>query len=124
MTNTVLSITPFRDIHGLNISSKNGRNFIIDIYQGKEENFDSEVTVLDNISTSKGSWLYKMSPVSSSSSDNFKASIEFILKYLSSVDNTDSISDIHNLCNCPFVSEVEQNNILSKLGQKINVRVN
>jgi len=124
MTTTVLSITPFRDVHDINVTSKNGRSFIIDIYKGNNDSFDSEVTVLDNVSSLKGSWLYKTSPATSSASDNYKAAIELIKNYLSSVDDKDSISDIHNPCNRPFISGADQNKVLKGLGENINVRVN
>ena len=124
MVTTVISISPFRKVHDINVKSKNGRNFVIDIYEISNGSYESEVTVLDNISSNKGSWLYKTLPSSSSANDNFKASVDLIDQYLSSVDNADSIIDVHNPCNCPFVPEADQNSILVNLGHSFSVRVN
>ena len=128
MATTILSIGTSRKVHDINITSTNGRRFIVDIYEDSNGGYESEVAVLDNISSTKGSWIYKVSPSGSSVVDNFKASIEMIQKYCSSVDSKDSISDIHNSCNCPFncpfISESQQNNVLSGLGVGIKVRVN
>lgn len=124
MTTTIFSITPFRNVHDINVTSKNGRSFIIAIYKDSNNSLDSEVTVLDNVSSLKGSWLYKTSPTTPSVSDNFKAAIELIKNYLASVDSKDSILDVHNPCNCPFISDTDQDKVLSGLGQNINVRVN
>ena len=124
MATAVLSIGPFRKVHDINVSSKNGRNFIIVIYEDGNGGYESEVTVLDNISVTKGSWIYKVSPASTSVEDNFKSAIELIQKYLSSVDPKDSISDIHNPCNYPFISETQQNNVLASMGVSLTVRIN
>jgi len=124
MATTILSIGPFRTVHDINVASKNGRSFIIDIYEDGNGGYESEVTVLDNISSTNGSWIYKVSPATTSVEDNFKAAIELIQKYLSSVDPKDSISDIHNPCNCPFISESQQNNVLASMGVNIRLRVN
>ena len=121
---TVFSVTPFRNVHDINVKSREGRNFIIDIYQVNLDSCDSTVTVLDNISKTNGSWCYNTGPAAASANDNFKTAIELIQKYLRAVDTNDSISDIHNPCNCPFVSEVDQSNIVSSLGVPVSVRVN
>ena len=123
MTTTVLSIGPFRDVHDIEVATKNGRRCTIDIYKN-DGGFDSEVTILDGVSNNPGSWAYKTSPASSSAVDNFSAAVELIKKYISQVDSTDEIIDIHNPCNTPFISESEQNNELSKQGVSISVRVN
>jgi hypothetical protein len=121
---TIFSVTTFRGVHDINIKSREGRNFIIDIYQRDADVYDSIVIVLDNVSTTKGSWWYKTDPATSSANDNFKAAVELIKQYLSTVDTNDSITEIYNPCNCPFVSEADQNNILPSLGVFVMVRVN
>lgn len=120
---TVFSVTPFRNVHDINVKSGGGRNFIIDIYQRDADIYDSTVIVLDNVSSTKGSWCYNTDPATSSAIDNFKAAVELIQQYLSAVDANDSIADIYNPCNCPFVSEADQNNIVSSLGVFVMVRV-
>ncbi len=121
---TVFSLTPFRNVHDVNVKSKSGIAFVIDIYEQSNTQYDSTVTVLDNITTNKGSWLYNVTPNSASANDNFEAAIQLIIKYITTFDQNDTITDIHNPCNCPFVSEVDQNSILSQLSVNISVRVN
>jgi hypothetical protein len=121
---TVFSVTPSRNVHDINLKTGKGRDFIIDIYQGNADIYDSTVTVLDNVSNTKGSWCYDTTPATSSANDNFKAAVELIQQYLSSVDENDSIAGIYNPCNCPFVSEEDQNMIVSSLDVSVTVRVN
>ena len=123
MTTTVLSIGPFRDVHDIEVTTKNGRRCTIDIYKN-DAGFDSEVTILDSVSNNPGSWVYKTNPASSSAADNFSAAVELIKNYISQVDSTDEIQDIHNPCNTPFISEADQNNVLSNQGVSISARVN
>lgn len=120
----LLSASLLRHVHDVNVKSKNGRAFVIDIYQQNANTFDSTVTVLDRISSNPGSWLYAVNPPTTSENDNFSSAIELIQNYLASVDKTDAISDIHNPCNCPFVKEGDQNQLLSKLDIALKVRVN
>jgi hypothetical protein len=121
---TVLTITPFRNVHDIDVKSTKGRAFVIDIYKSVFGTYDSTVTVLDRVSNPPGSWLYNTQPATASANDNFKSALELIQKYLAAKDSTDSISDIHNPCNCPFVSEIDQNFIASGLGIGKKVRVN
>lgn len=121
---TVFSLTPFRNVHDVNVKSKSGIAFVIDIYEQNSTQYDSTVTALDNITTNKGSWLYNVTPKTLSANDNFEAAIQLIIKYITTFDKNDTIIDVHNPCNYPFVSEPVQNNILSQLGVNINVRVN
>lgn len=118
------TIKPFRHVHDVNVRTLKGRLFIVDIYDSIADAYDSTVTVLDRVSNTSGSWLYKTQPATESANDNFIAALELILAYLRSQDSTDSIAEIHNPCNCPFVSEADQNFIASNLGININVRVN
>jgi hypothetical protein len=121
---TVFSMTPFRNVHDANIKTAKGRLFVIDIYESSAGSYDSTVTVLDRVSNPSSSWLYNTKSASVSANDNFKAAVELIQGYLGSIDPTDSIAEIHNPCNCPFVSEDDQNTIASGLGISTKVRVN
>jgi hypothetical protein len=123
MATTVLSISPFRDVHDVDFITQKGRRFTVDIYKNAG-GFDSEVTVLDRVSSSPGSWLYKTKPASQSATDNFSAAVELIQDYLSQVDPADAVEDVHNPCNTPFISEAEQNNVLAQKGISLNVRIN
>ena len=117
-------MSPFRSVHSVDVKTTKGRFFVIDIYESGTASYDSTVSVFDRVSNSPGSWLYNTKPASPSANDNFKASVELIQNYLSSVDPTDSIADIHNPCNCPFISDANQNMVASSLGISIKVRVN
>lgn len=121
---TVFSISPFRNVHDVNVKTAKGRLFVIDIYESSSGNYESTVTVLDGVSNPPSSCLYNTNPVSALANDNFKAAVELIQGYLGSIDSTDSIAEIHNPCNCPFVSESNQNTIASGLGISTNVLVN
>lgn len=123
MATTVFSISPFRDVHDIDVSTQKGRRFTIDIYKNNG-GFDSEVIVLDRVSNNPGSWLYKTNPASSSAQDNFSAAIKLVQDYLSQVDPQDAISDIHNPCNTPFISDADQNSVLAQKSISLNVRVN
>lgn len=121
---TVFSLSPSRKVHDINVKSKNGILFVIDIYEQNNTQYDSTITALDNITTNNGSWIYNVTPVTTSANDNFEAAIQLINNYITTFDQNDMIIDVHNKCNCPFVSESDQNSILSKLGVNISVRVN
>lgn len=123
MATTVVSIGPARDVHDIDVKTQKGRRFTIDIYKNSG-GFDSEVTVLDRVSSNPGSWLYKTNPASPSVTDNFNAAVKLIQDYLSQVDPQDSVQDIHNPCNAPFISESDQNSVLAQLGISLKVRVN
>lgn len=124
MSSTIFTITPSRNVHDINVESANGRTFVIDIYESVPGTYDSTVTVLDRVSNPSGSWLYNTQPATASARDNFKAALELIGNYLTAKDGADSIADIHNPCNCPFISEVDQNSIAADLGFAKKVRVN
>ena len=57
MATTVFSMSPSRDVHDIEVRTKEGRRFTIDIYENSG-GFDSEVTVLDRVSNNPGSWIY------------------------------------------------------------------
>ncbi|MCH2257996.1 MAG: hypothetical protein MK088_15290 [Alteromonas sp.] len=121
---TVFSVTSFRDVHDIFVTTEKGREFIINIYL-KGQGYESEVTILDTVPATRGSWVYETKPKSPSAESNFRAGIELIEQYLIHAKTDDTIKDIHNPCNCPFISESNQNNELSQLGYNgFSVRVN
>ena len=124
MTTTLLEIGSYRDVHDIEIKTSNGRRCTIDIYKINNNEFESEVTILDNVSNASGSWVYKTKPRSSSALDNFTAAIELIKIYISQADPSDKIEDIHNPCNTPFISENDQNSILKNQSIHLRVRIN
>lgn len=123
MATTVFSMSPSRDVHDIEVRTKEGRRFTIDIYENSG-GFDSEVTVLDRVSNNPGSWIYKTNPRDSSVEENFNAAVQLIQEYLAQVDGEDAIIDIHNPCNTPFIDEVDQQKMLDQKGISLIVRVN
>jgi hypothetical protein len=123
MSSIILNITRLSNVHDINVKSAKGRKFLIDIYEAQPNAYTSTVTILDTVSNPPGSWLLKTQPASMSAKDNFKAALDLIQIYLESKDRSDSIYDINNPCNCPFVSEVDQNSIAASVGFKNKVRV-
>lgn len=120
----LFTMGPSTELHDVNVESLNGRHFMIDILKDSTSSFHSTVTVSDPKTGSATSVFFNTSPKSVSANDNYQAAIELIIKYLSNTDSTDEIKDIHNRCNCPFVSESDQNSILSQLSISTKVRVN
>jgi hypothetical protein len=121
---SVLTNTPFRNVHCINVKSKTRRIFMVNIYDDNTSEYGSTITVIDNISTPASSIAYSVPSSSPSATDNFEAAITLITEYLNSKYSKDFIVDIHNPCNCPFISEADQNSILPKLEINLNVRVN
>ena len=121
---TVLSITPSREVHCLEVYTKEGRKFVVDIYKNNSSNYDSEVIVLDNVSTIHTNCVYNTTSIPQLPNDNFEKAIKLIVAYLQARAPKDTISLIHNSCNCPFVSESDQNSILIKIGINLQVKVN
>ena len=120
----VASIGPSEDVHDINVISLNGRHFMIDILKKAVDSFYSTVTVSDPQSGATTSVCFTILSKSVSANDNYQAAIEFIIKYLSNTDSTDRIEGVHNRCNCPFVSESEQNSILNQLNIANKVQIN
>lgn len=98
-------------MHSIEVTTQKERRFTIDICKNNG-GFDSEVTVLDRVSSNSGSWLFQISPANASAGENFSAAIQLIQDYLTQVDTQDSIQDIHNPCNTPFISDADQGKFL------------
>lgn len=124
MSFAILTVTSLSNVHDINVTSAKGRKFVIDICESQPNAYTSTVTVLDTVSNPQGSWLLNTQPFSMSPKDNFRAALDLIQSYLRSKDPSDSIYDINNPCNCPFVSEVDQNLIAASLGFDKKVKVN
>lgn len=120
----VFSASALRPVHDVTVTSKKKRSFVIDISDVGGNTYESTITVLDRVSETPGSWLCQVQSSSPSKNDNYQGAIELIKRYLDSVDQTDAISDVYNPCNCPFVTEADQNRILNQMGVPITVRVN
>lgn len=121
---TVFTLYASRPCHDINFRSKNGRFFTLDIEEASSSVYESEVTVRDPLNPNKGSWVCKTKPASHSADDNFFGGITLIQDYLSKIDPTDAITEINNPCNCPFVSEPDQNRLLASAGMALTVTVN
>ncbi len=121
---TVFTIYPSQACHDINFKSKSGRFFTLDILEVSAGIYESEVTVQDPLGPAAGSWVFKTKPASNSADDNFVAGLDLIQKYLSGTRPADSLVDVHNPCNTPFISEADQNRLLSAASIGLKVRVN
>lgn len=121
----VASVGPLRRVQDIEVASKSGRSFTVDIYEfGSGGQFESEVIVRDAISNPATALSYRTKPASASAADNFRASIELIVSYLKVVDAKDSVDAVHNPCNDPFVKKDAQDQILTSLGVHVSATVN
>ena len=106
----VFSISPSREVHDIEVETKNGRKFVIDIYRATTfAMFNADVTVRDPIPPNAGSWTYKVIPSSLNSPSIFQAALDLILQYISELDPTDSIVSVINPYNFPLVDLMSQN---------------
>lgn len=100
----VFSISPFREVHDIEVETKNGRKFVIDIYRAATPGmFNADVTVRDPASPNAGSCVYNVNPSSVNSPSIFQAALDLIMRYILELDPTDSIVSVVNPCNFPFV---------------------
>lgn len=112
---TVFSMSNWKDVHDINISTEAGRHFSVDITKSETTGFDASVTVEDEVSDNSGSWIFSTVANGSTDREVFELFIGFVLRYLAEVDTTDSISKVINPCNDPFVKVHIQNEILASL---------
>jgi hypothetical protein len=121
---TVFTLPPWRKVHDINVKSSKGHRFTIDIYQDfNQGQYETTVTVFDTDPTLPGV-VYTVQSAGPAPPDHLKTALEKVRDYLKQVDPTDAIADIHNPCNCPFVSKSEQEQIASSLGITVLIRVN
>lgn len=121
---TVFTLPPWRKVHDINVKSAKGCRFTIDIYQDfNQGRYDTTVTVFATDLTLPGV-VYTVQPAGPEPSDHLKTALEKVRDYLKQGDPTDAIADIHNPCNCPFVSKPDQEQIASSLGITVPIRVN
>lgn len=119
MSNSVFVLGAFRELHDINVSTNQGRMFIINIF--KENNgFSGDIAILDKLSNNSS--YYVISNLLPSASDIFSSGIDAVLTYLSQYN--DKINDIHNPCNTPFINSQAQNTIIQNKGLNLTVRVN
>jgi hypothetical protein len=117
------SIPPWRSVHDFNVSTRNGRRLVIDIYRDNQDHYETTVTVYEIGSVPGRVFLIDSSP--KPPEEHFKSALEWIhQKYLKQVDPSDAVTDIHNPCNCPFVSQADQARIATSLGITAPIRVN
>jgi hypothetical protein len=119
----VFSMIHSREVHEIKAASKNGRRFTIDIYKDPHGHHEADVIVFERGPTVPG-WVFPVTATTPDANGHFKAALVFIQRYLAKADVSDALSDIHNPCNCPFVSHPDQRHIAQSLGIIVPVRVN
>ena len=121
MSNTVFSLSPFRELHDLNIYTSKNRIFIVNMF--KESNpYKGDLLVLDNVS--RNSIHHNLSVMSPQPEDVFVAQLDLIRNYLIAQGDDDFIEKIHNPCNAPFISLKDQQTIVNNQGINVAVTVN
>ncbi|MFZ4834535.1 hypothetical protein [Rouxiella sp. Mn2063] len=119
MSSGVLTLGASKELQNINISTNNGREFIINIYK-EQTGFSGDMVILDRIS---GTSIYHLiSQLKSNVCDIFSDGIDNVLTYLCQYN--DAISDIHNPCNTPFIAPLDQNEIIKNKSISLSVRVN
>jgi len=124
MWQTVFSMTSLFELHDINVKTKKGRRFVIDIAERTKGTFDSSLTVTDNITSGSVSVCSGVLASGPSATDCFEAALQHVARYLEAVDADDQIASIHNPCNCPFVPRADQERIANSLGIAAPISVN
>jgi hypothetical protein len=119
---TLLSLTPWRTVHDIDVMTRNGRRVIIDIYREDKGRYETTATVYETVKAAGRVFIVRA--LALASEGQFQAALGWIQSYLKQVDASDAITDIHNPCNCPFVSQPEQQRIVSGLGINVAICVN
>lgn len=118
----IFSIPPTRTVHDINVATRNGRRFIIDLYLDSEGCYDTTVTVYE-IRGVPG-WVFPIEASVKPPAEHFHAALEWIdRRYLKQVDPSDAVVDIHSPCNCPFVSKTDQERSARNLGIAAPIRL-
>lgn len=118
---TVFEASTHRDMQNIIIKTNDGIAFVADIIQ-QDSQFEATVAVLDKASSNRGSRLYQIEGKGVSALEKFTEVVQFIFYYLNEYNQTDSIADVFNPCDCPFISKDEQNGVFAKIGVKLSVR--
>lgn len=88
--------------------------------------YETNVPISDPVSPQPKTWNYLLESTTptSTATEHFEDSLKLIKAYLAQFAPTDEMIDYHNPCNCPFVSEPDQNAVLATMGVGETVRVN
>jgi len=121
---TVFKIYPSRTIQEIIFYTTKGRRFVLHIEEAASQKFEPEMITTDPLPPFERTISSQLTPASNSAIDNFAAGVEFVLKYLNDNDPQDGVVDVHNPCNTPFISELDQNSALEAAGLSLKVRTN
>lgn len=126
MSSVVFSMGPWRTVHEIVVKTAAGRSCSILIHEEPAGGYDTSVVISDPVGLEPKAvdCSVRTTTATSTAKDHFEEALKLIEAYLASVAKTDAMVDFHNPCNCPFVSESDQNAILSAKGLKHTVRVN
>jgi hypothetical protein len=115
------------DVHEIAIRTSLGRSFSIEIHRPSYGGpFATEVLIRERTGPQPRTWalLVDGTTPESTAKDHFSGALDLVEKYLAQFAPADLVVDIHNPCNCAFVSEADQNAILAARGINKTVRIN
>lgn len=118
---TVFSTSPFFYLHDIRVTTVKGRVFTINILE-HSNTYSGDLNILE-IGT--GPCInYPLKQRTPNAELIFDEALDTIVKYLNYQNDNDTINDIHNPCNTPFVSKSDQQKILQTKAINVTVRVN
>ncbi len=126
MSNTVLTITPWRDVHEIIVKTKEGRACSILIHDNKGGTFETNVVIKDPIGPLSKAWDYLVATTTptSTAKEHFEEALKLIVAYLLQFAPADQMTDFWNPCNAPFVSVPDQTSVLTAMGIMQQIRLN
>ncbi|MBB3916021.1 hypothetical protein [Rhizobium fabae] len=126
MSNIVLTVSPWRDVHEIVVKTKEKRSCSIMIHKEPAGGYETNVLISDPVSPQPKTWDYLLDSTmpSSTAKQHFEDSLKLITGYLKQFAPTDQMVSFHNPCSAPFVSEPDQNAVLTAMGFNITVTVN
>ncbi|OLP53303.1 hypothetical protein BJF92_00610 [Rhizobium rhizosphaerae] len=124
--NTVLTMSSWRDVHEIIVKTKEGRSCSILIHDDGGGAFDTDILISGLVGSARPAMSYglKSTTPTSTPKEHFNDSLLLITAHLKQYAPTDEMADFWNPCNTPFVSQLEQNEVLAALGIGQVVRVN
>ncbi|CAN7235425.1 hypothetical protein LJR098_000858 [Rhizobium sp. LjRoot98] len=126
MSDTVVTLSGWRDVHEIIVKTKLGRVCSVLIHDNTGGTYDTNVLISDPVGPQPKTWDYLVATATptSTAKEHFEEALKLVQAYLAHFAPTDAMVGFHNPCNAPFVSEPDQNAVLANLGISKTVTVN